>query len=141
MSANDTGKETLPQGCELGIAAEAFYITNMILAPGLGFIMLVFLYFHCSRKHAPAFALNHLRQTLVATFWAGLIAAAFVGLIYATGGYPSPYFWSLLGFYFIAIHLPLCWFGLKGLDRALAGKEYRYPVVGARLLSGGPTAA
>jgi len=133
--------QPLPKGCELAIAAEAFYVTNMVLAPGLGFLMLTVLYFHCSRKKAPAMALNHLRQTLAATFWTGAIAALFLGLIFATGGYPSPWFWTLLTTYFLAFHLPLTWFGVIGLGRALAGRNYHYPVFGARMMPESPIAA
>ncbi len=130
--------EQLPAGCDLAIAAQAFYITNMLLAPGLGAGMLAFLYLHCARKKAPAIALNHLRQAVFATVWAGVIVVVFLGLIVLTGGYPSSWFWPLMGTYFLFFHLPLSWFGIRGLDRALAGKDYRYPFVGARLLQDSP---
>lgn len=124
----------MPKGCDLAIAAEAFYITNMILAPGLGFIMLLFLRMHCKTKNAPAIALNHLRQTLVATFVTGAIAVVFVVAIWLTGGLDSPYFWHLLTGYLVLFHLPLSWFGLVGFGRAISGKNYRFPVVGVNLL-------
>lgn len=126
--------EPLPKGCEMAIAAEAFYVTNMVLAPGLGFLMLMMLYFHCSRKEAPAMALNHLRQTLAATFWTTILAGVFLVLIFATGGYPSPWFWTLLTTYFLVFHLPLTAFGVIGLGRALGGRNYHYPLVGMKLM-------
>ncbi len=135
-----TEEEQLPAGCELAIAAQAFYITNMLLAPGLGAALLAFLYLHCARKKAPAIALNHLRQAIFATAWAGVILAVFLGLIAVTGGYPSPWFWPLMAIYFLLFHLPLSWFGVKGLSSALAGEDYRYPFVGARLLQDSSTA-
>lgn len=64
---SDTQSKELPKGCDLAIAAEAFYIVNMILAPGLGVLMLAWLYPHCKRNKAPPIALNHLRQTIHAT--------------------------------------------------------------------------
>ena len=129
--------QPLPEGCDIAIAAEAFYIVNMALAPGLGFLMMMMLYFHCARRRAPAMAMNHLRQVLMATFWTGVLAAIFVGLIIATGGYPSPWFWPLLGTYFLGIHLPLTAFGVIGLGRALGGRSYHFPLVGMRLLPNG----
>ncbi|MDJ0893174.1 MAG: hypothetical protein QNK18_18515 [Gammaproteobacteria bacterium] len=132
--APGTEDEQLPAGCELAIAAQAFYITNMLLAPGLGAALLVFLYLHCARRKAPAIALNHLRQAIFATAWAGVVLAVFLGLIVVTGGYPSAWFWPLMGIYFVVFHLPMSWFGVQGLGRALAGEDYRYPLVGARLL-------
>ena len=131
--ANEAPSAPLPKGCEMAIAAEAFYVTNMVLAPGLGFLMLMMLYFHCSSKKAPAVALNHLRQTLAATFWTTIIAAVFLGLIVATGGYPSPWFWTLLTSYFLVFHLPLTAFGVIGLGRALGGRSYHYPLFGMQL--------
>ena len=138
---SDNTPEKLPEGCDLAIAAEAFYITNMALAPGLGFVMLLGLYFHCARKKASPVALNHLRQTLSASFWTGAIAAVFLGLIFATGGYPSPWFWPLLGTYFLVFHIPLTYLGIVGLNRALGGEDYRYPVVGMPMVNGSPAAA
>ena len=142
-SATDTDAPStpLPKGCEMAIAAEAFYVTNMVLAPGLGFLMLMMLYFHCSRKKAPPVALNHLRQTLAATFWTTIFAAVFLGLIVVTGGYPSPWFWTLLTTYFLAFHLPLTAFGVIGLSRALGGSSYHYPLFGMKLMPDTPTPA
>ncbi|MCB1875426.1 MAG: hypothetical protein KDH88_05570 [Chromatiales bacterium] len=129
----DDAPET-PPGCDLAIAAEAFYITNMILAPGLGFLMLLMLYRHCSSKGSPIIAMNHLRQTFMATMWTAIIGLVFAVLIFLTGGYPSDWFWPLLGVYFIGFHIPLSWMGIMGLNKALEGKSYCYPFVGCRLL-------
>jgi uncharacterized membrane protein len=134
MNTENQQENELPQGCELAMASEAFYLTNMILAPGLGFIMLVFLYMHCQTRHASAFALNHLRQTMAATFITGVIAVGFMAAIYFTGGIGSPWFWHLLTGYFVLFHAPLSWFGIVGFSKALSGEEYRYPFVGVKLL-------
>lgn len=132
-SDHERAAPKLPAGCDLAIAAEAFYITNMVLAPGLGFIMLAFLYPYCLRRKAPAIAMDHLRQAMWATLWTGVLAIIFLGLIFVTGGYPSPWFWPLLTVYFLGIHLPLSWLGVVGLGRALSGESYRYPLIGPRL--------
>ena len=141
MTTNHMQDQDLPQGCELAMASEAFYITNMILAPGLGFIMLLFLHMHCKTRQASAFAMNHLRQTMVATFITGIIALAFTLAIYFTGGIGSPWFWHLLTAYFVVFHIPLSWFGIVGFGKAISGEEYRYPFVGIRLLKDEPLAA
>lgn len=131
----------LPEGCELAIAAEAFYIVNMILAPGLGVVMLAALYAHCKRRKASTIALNHLRQTMFATLWAGAALAVSAFLLWYTGGYPSPYFWPILSVYFLAFHIPMSWLGIVGFGRALSGEHYRYPVIGAVLLDDHPAPA
>ncbi len=131
---DENNEITLPKGCELAIASEAFYITNMILAPGLGFIMLIFLQMHCKTKNAPAIALNHLRQAMFASYVTGAVAGLFLLAIYLTGGFASPWYWHLLTVYFVFFHLPLSWFGIVGFGKALSGEEYRYPLVGIKLL-------
>lgn len=133
VQTNDQAPET-PPGCDMAIAAEAFYVTNMVLAPGLGFFMLLMLYRHCAKKGSPVIAMNHLRQTFMATMWTAIIGLLFAVLIVLTGGYPSDWFWPLLGVYFIGFHLPLSWMGIMGLNKALEGKSYCYPLVGCRLL-------
>jgi uncharacterized Tic20 family protein len=127
--------QKLPEGCDLAIASQAFYIVNMLLAPGLGFLMLMALYPYCKRRRPPKIAMNHLRQAIAATLWATVIVVIFLALIWFTGGYPSPYFWPLLTIYFVFFHLPMSYVGIVGLGKALSGENYRYPVIGAPLLA------
>lgn len=135
MSAEqEESAESLPEGCDLAIAAEAFYIVNMVLAPGLGFLMLAVLYPYCKRKRPPAIAMNHLRQAISATIWAIVALTIFFVLLWVTGGYPSAYFWPLITFYFVFIHIPMSVIGVIGFGKALAGENYRYPVIGRPLL-------
>ncbi len=134
-------ERVLPEGCDLAIAAEAFYVVNMLLAPGLGFLMLAALYPYCKRKRPPVIALNHFRQAISATIWAGVVVAIFLGLLWYTGGYPSPYFWPLVTIYFLFFHIPMSVIGIVGLGKALAGENYRYPVIGMPLLRDAATAS
>jgi hypothetical protein len=127
-------EQELPAGCDLAIAAEALHITNMILAPGLGLLMLLALSAYCGNRKAPAISMNHLRQALVASFLSTIIGGVFVLFVYFTGGFASPWFWHSLVAYIVLFHLPLSWFGIVGLGRALSGKSYRYPIVGMKLL-------
>ncbi|HID83454.1 MAG TPA: hypothetical protein EYH06_12885 [Chromatiales bacterium] len=127
-------EQALPEGCDLAIAAEAFYIVNMVLAPGLGFMMLAALYPYCKRKRPPAIAMNHLRQAISATVWAIVIVSIFAVLLWVTGGYPSAYFWPLVTIYFVFFHIPMSVIGVIGFGKALAGENYRYPVIGLPLL-------
>ena len=124
----------LPEGCDLAIAAEAFYIVNMVLAPGLGFLMLAAVYPYCKKKRPPNITMNHLRQAISATVWAGIALTVFVVLIWLTGGYPSAYFWPLVGIYFLFVHIPMSIIGVIGFGKALAGENYRYPLIGMPLL-------
>lgn len=127
--------KSLPEGGELAIAAEAFYIVNMLLAPGLGFLMLAVLFLYSKRKRPPAIAMDHLRQVISATIWAIVALTTFFALLWVTGGYPSTYFWPLITIYFVFIHIPMSVIGVIGFGKALAGESYRYPVIGRPLLA------
>ena len=64
-------------GQDLAVKAETLYIINLMLAPGLGFLLLALLW----RKHrhdAPPLARNHLAQTFIVSLWGavGGLAAA-----------------------------------------------------------------
>ena len=133
-SSEQQSVSALPEGCDLAIAAEAFYIVNMVLAPGLGFLMLAALYPYCKKKRPPKIAMNHLRQAISATIWAGIAVTIFLVLIWLTGGYPSPYFWPLITIYFLFIHIPMSIIGVIGFGKALAGENFRYPLIGMPLL-------
>ena len=58
--------EPVAPGQGLAVTAEALYITNLLLLPGLAFIALLVVYVRNIRA-APALAVCHLRQTLSAS--------------------------------------------------------------------------
>ena len=47
------------------VAAESLYLVNLLLVPGLAFVLLLLLYF-LKRNQVSAFTLNHLQQTVSA---------------------------------------------------------------------------
>lgn len=116
-------------GSALATAAEALYLTNLLLAPGFAFAVLVWLYM----KHigsAPPLAQCHLRQTLSASLWAGVLLVIANGVILVLGGYHAPYTWVIVVLYFVTCHATLVLLGTLGLAKAMAGKAYRYPLIG-----------
>ena len=116
-------------GQGLAVAAESLYLINLLLLPGLGFLLLLGLYFRC-RSSASPLALVHLRQTVSASLWAGALLIVANLLIIALGGYDSGWTWVVVILYFTTAHTTLVVFGIFGLARALAGQPYRYPLVG-----------
>ncbi len=127
-SAADQRAE-FPPDTPLAIAAEVLYLVNLLLLPGLAFVVLLLLY----RKHkdtAPALSRNHLRQTLAGSLWAGVLLIAVNGLILALGGYDAPSTWVILILYFTTCHASLVIVGVLGLSKAMAGQRYRYPLLG-----------
>lgn len=113
----------------LAVAAESLYLANLLLAPGLAFAILAWLYWRHARRAAPL-AVCHLRQTLSASLWAAVLLGAANVIIIALGGYDAPYTWVVVVLYFTCCHSALVLFGALGLARAMAGKPYRYPLVG-----------
>lgn len=124
--------EAAPLGQSLALAAESLYLINLLVLPGLGFLALLWLYFH-RRADAPPLAQIHLRQTVSASLWAGVLLVLVNLLIIILGGYDAAWTWVIVILYFTTVHTSLVILGILGLARALAGQPYRYPLVG-RLL-------
>ncbi len=124
--------EAAPLGQSLALAAESLYLINLLVLPGLGFLALLWLYFR-RRANAAPLAQIHLRQTVSASLWAGVLLVLVNLLIIILGGYDAAWTWVIVILYFTTVHTSLVILGILGLARALAGQPYRYPLVG-RLL-------
>ena len=118
-------------GREIAVAAEALYLANLMLIPGLGFAALLVLWW-LQRRTAPALARGHLRQTVAASLWAGVLLILANAAIIAAGGYGSASTWVVVILYFTTCHSTLIFCGAIGLARALAGKPFRFPLIGPR---------
>lgn len=118
-------------GQNLAVAAESLYLVNLLLLPGIGFAALFWLW----RKHAdaPLLARNHLKQTLYVSLWGGLLITVFSAAFVAVGGLQWAWTWVLVIMYFTCVHSTLVICGMFGLARAMAGKPFRYPLIGPKL--------
>lgn len=112
------------------VLAEVLYLVNLLVAPGFGFLGLLWLA-HQNRD-APPLARCHLRQTIVASLWAAVLLLVVAVLIVLLGGLHSPYTWMVLLLYFISCHTALILFGVIGLARAMAGQLFVYPLIGSK---------
>ncbi|TVT48317.1 MAG: hypothetical protein FHP94_11575 [Denitromonas halophila] len=124
-----TSPATSEEGQALAVAAEALYLVNLMIVPGVGFIGIVWLWF-TKRKDATALARCHLDQVFFASLWAGFLLIVANAAIIFLGGYQSANTWVVAILYFTTCHTTLIFFGAIGLARALAGKPYRFPLVG-----------
>lgn len=115
-------------GQSLAIWAESLYLVNLLLAPGLAFAALLWLY--SKRASAPPLAQCHLRQAFSASLWAGALLVVANLLIIALGGYSAPSTWVIVILYFTTCHSTLVLLGVLGLAKALAGQQYIYPLIG-----------
>lgn len=131
MENTDPDPDPDTPGREIAVAAEALYLANLMLIPGLGFAALLVLWW-LQRRTAPELARSHLRQTVAASVWAGVLLILANGAIIAAGGYGSASTWVVVILYFTTCHSTLIFCGAIGLARALAGKPFRFPLIGPR---------
>lgn len=111
------------------VQAEALYLINLLLVPGLAFVLLLLL-FRRHRDSVEPLTRCHVRQAFAASLMAGLLLAGVPALIALTGDLDRPGTWMALLLYFVCCHAALVLFGVLGLARALAGKPYTYPLLG-----------
>lgn len=128
MPASADSEQEIP-GQSLAVWAETLYLANLLLAPGLAFLMLLWLYFKRSAE-MPALARCHLRQAISASIWAGALLVIANLIIILLGGYAAPKTWMIVIIYFTTCHSTLVLLGVLGLAKAMAGQKYVYPLVG-----------
>lgn len=113
------------------VQAEVLYLINLLLLPGLAFIGLLWLTYR-HKNSSSAVVRCHLKQTLVASIWAGILLTAVAVAILAMGGLFVPASWIVAILYVLCCHATLVLLGVVGLSRALAGQTYIYPLIGSR---------
>ncbi len=118
-------------GYRLAVAAESLYLVNLMLAPGLAFLPLAWLWRKHHRDAAPL-ARCHLDQTFRVSLIGGTAIVVAIALVIAAGGLDWAWTWVIVVLYFTLIHSTLIMFGMVGLARALSGKPYVYPLIGRR---------
>ncbi len=118
-------------GRNLAVTAEGLFLANLLLLPGLAFLALLWLHFRHAGD-APPLARCHLRQTVSASLWGGLLLVVVNLTIVLMGGYTAAYTWVVVILYFTMVHSSFILLGVLGLARAMAGRAYRYPLVGCR---------
>lgn len=130
MPPSDAEAAAVP-GQTLAVAAEALYLANLLLLPGLAFAALFWLWLR-RRGSSPALARGHLEQTAVVSLRGGVLIVALCAALVALGGVDWEWTWVLVIIYFTCIHSTLVMFGIIGLSKALAGQAWRYPLIGPR---------
>jgi len=116
-------------GYSLALFAECLYLLNLLVIPGIAFLILIWFFFKYEND-APPLAGCHLRQTFSASIWAGLLLMLVPWVIFAITGYDAPYTWVFVISYFIVCHSTLIFLGIFGLMKAMAGEIFNYPIIG-----------
>lgn len=115
----------------LAITAEGLYLANLLLLPGISFLILLWLRWHY-REDTGVLARCHIKQTFFVSLWGGLLLIVCSALFITFGGLHSQWTWVVVILYFTCIHSTLVLLGVFGLARAIAGREYIYPLIGPR---------
>jgi hypothetical protein len=123
----------------IAIAAESLYLANLLILPGIGFLLLLALA-RFARIAPGALASAHLDQTVRASLWAGFLLIGVSLGAAAIAGSEALVVWTLVILYFILCHTTLVFLGVFGLTKALSGHCWRYPWIGPPLPAGCPGA-
>ncbi len=129
--------DEISPGQTLAVTAEALYIANLLILPGLAFVLLLLLWWR-KRHDAPPLAASHLSQTVSASLWAGLLLVVANGAILLLGGYQGVHTWVIAIIWFTVFHSTLVLLGVVGLAKAMAGQCWRFPLIGRPLPEGCP---
>jgi hypothetical protein len=127
----DRSLRSVPDGQDLAVTAEVLFLVNLMLAPGLAFLGIAWLWWR-RRPGAPPLARCHIDQTFRASLWAGALLVIANAAVIALGGFQSAWTWVVVIIWFTCIHSSLILLGVVGLVKAMAGKPYAYPLIGGR---------
>jgi hypothetical protein len=116
----------------LAITAESLFLANLLLIPVLAFLIQIWLRWYYRADVGPL-ARNHMNQTFFVSLWGGFLLVILSTLLIALGGLQWQWTWVVVILYFTCVHSTLVLLGLLGLSRAMAGRLFRYPLIGPRL--------
>ena len=131
LSDDDFGFTEEKAGQNLAVLAEALFLINLLLAPGIAFAILLWLWLK-NKDSAPPLARQHLKQATFVSLWGGLLIISLTALFILVGGLYWEYTWVAVILYFTCIHSTLVLCGMFALIKALAGQAWRYPLIGPR---------
>jgi hypothetical protein len=131
-SDDDFGFSEEKAGQNLAVLAESLFLINLLLAPGIAFAILLWLWLR-NKDSAPPLARQHLKQATFVSLWGGLLIASLITLFILIGGLHSE--WTLVAviLYFTCIHSTLVLMGMYALIKAMSGQVWRFPLIGPPL--------
>ena len=129
LSDDDFGFEEEKAGQNLAVLAEALYLINLLLLPGIAFLLLLGIWLKY-KASAPALARQHLKQTTYVSLIGGFLIIVLSAIILALGGLAWEWTWVILILYFTCIHSTLVLLGMYALIKAMNGQTWRFPLIG-----------
>lgn len=113
----------------LAIVAEALYLANLMIAPGIAWLLLALLWGRYGRS-AAKLARCHLGEALRAGLWSGVMLLLVTAALMAFGNRDQPGVWVVAILYFVSIHASFILLGVLALVKAINGECWRYPLIG-----------
>ncbi|MCP5160784.1 MAG: hypothetical protein H6999_08005 [Hahellaceae bacterium] len=110
----------------LAVKAASWYLVNLLLLPGIAFLVLFRLYLRHGSGNPAGLGVNHVRQA----FWMSILGGSLVllgsgGILLLMGN--SPDMWATLIVYFTIVHSSFVMWGVLALAWAMAGKSVLFP--------------
>ena len=112
----------------IAILAEMLFLANLLLIPVVPFLVL----FYLLRKHADrpdSIAYNHLRQTFIASIFAGVFIVIIAAIFYFFSSTSAAITWTVIITYLTCVHSVFVMLGIYGLAKAMAGQTVKFPLI------------
>ncbi len=113
----------------LALWASSLYLINLLLLPGLAYLLLGWLYWHNRERDDRPLGNIHLREAFTASTVGGSLIFATL-LIFWVGGIDVSSSWVYAIIYFTIIHSTFILLGVLALARAFAAEPFYYPLIG-----------
>ncbi|MBL1141451.1 MAG: hypothetical protein HND53_05395 [Proteobacteria bacterium] len=110
----------------LSILAPALYLLNLLLLPGLSFLILAILYIKF-RQIEQTTARVQLQQNFYISIVSGLVIVGISIIIMIIGDLSSVYSWMVMIIYVLSIHAILALLGAFSLAKGINQQAYIYP--------------
>ncbi len=110
----------------LAILAPILYLLNLLLLPGLAFLILVLLYIKY-RNIPETVTRIQIQQNFFASIVSGLAIVGISIVIILIGGLSSMYSWMVMLIYALSIHATLVLLGAFSLAKGINQQAYIYP--------------
>jgi len=118
----------LPDDTNTAILAESLFLANLLLIPIIPFLVLFTLY----RKYGTdpeSLAFNHIRQTFIASIFAGVLIVCVVAVFYFVTNISAAVTWTIIITYLTCVHSLFVMFGIYGLAKAMGGHKVKFPLI------------
>ena len=110
----------------LAVLAPVLYLLNLLILPGLAFLILCYLYIKYKDIDDPV-ARIQLTQNFYASIVAGLAIVGISIIIILIGGLSSVYSWMIMLLYALSIHATLVLLGAFAFAKSMNQQSYIYP--------------